>query len=340
MRIQHARQFSRRRFLGRLTLAGTAGFLGLQPRPVTAEPPPETTRLRLVRRPAICVAPEYVAEELLQGEGFTEVQYVKVENSVAAYTALAAGEADFTLHFSGPLLLQLDTGDPVVILAGVHVGCFELFGTEQVRAIRDLKGKTVAVQGPGAPEHVFLASMAAYVGLDPHRDINWVAHPLAEAVRLFTEGKTDALLAFPPGAQELRAKGIGHVVVNSSVDRPWSQYFCCMVAGHREFVRKHPVATKRAVRAILKAADLCALEPERAARLLVDKAYVSRYDYALQTMQDVPYGRWREYDPEDTVRFYALRLHEIGMIKSSPQKLMAQGTDWRFLTALKKELKE
>jgi len=340
MRIQHARQFSRRRFLGRLTLAGTAGFLGLQPRPVTAEPPPETTRLRLVRRPALCVAPEYVAEELLQGEGFTEVQYVKVENSVAAYTALAAGEADFTLHFSGPLLLQLDTGDPVVILAGVHVGCFELFGTEQVRAIRDLKGKTVAVQGPGAPEHVFLASMAAYVGLDPHRDINWVAHPLAEAVRLFTEGKTDALLAFPPGAQELRAKGIGHVVVNSSVDRPWSQYFCCMVAGHREFVRKHPVATKRAVRAILKAADLCALEPERAARLLVDKAYVSRYDYALQTMQDVPYGRWREYDPEDTVRFYALRLHEIGMIKSSPQKLMAQGTDWRFLTALKKELKE
>ena len=340
MHIQHARWLSRRRFLGGLTLAGTAGLLGLHPGPVAAEPQPETTRLRLVRRPAICVAPEYVAEELLQGEGFTEVQYVKVENSVAAYTALAAGEADFTLHFSGPLLLQLDTGDPVVILAGVHVGCFELFGTEQVRAIRDLKGKTVAVQGPGAPEHVFLASMAAYVGLDPHRDINWVAHPLAEAVRLFTEGKTDALLAFPPGAQELRAKGIGHVVVNSSVDRPWSQYFCCMVAGHREFVRKHPVATKRAVRAILKAADLCALEPERAARLLVDKAYVSRYDYALQTMQDVPYGRWREYDPEDTVRFYALRLHEIGMIKSSPQKLMAQGTDWRFLTALKKELKE
>jgi len=340
MRIQYAKRFSRRGFLSGLTLAGAAGLLGLHAGPVAAEPPPETTRIRLGRVPAICVAPEYVAEELLQGEGFTEVQYVKVENSVAAYTALAAGEADFTLHFSGPLLLQLDTGDPVVILAGVHVGCFELFGTEQVRAIRDLKGKTVAVQGPGAPEHVFLASMAAYVGLDPHRDINWVAHPLAEAVRLFTEGKTDALLAFPPGAQELRAKGIGHVVVNSSVDRPWSQYFCCMVAGHREFVRKHPVATKRAVRAILKAADLCALEPERAARLLVDKAYVSRYDYALQTMQDVPYGRWREYDPEDTVRFYALRLHEIGMIKSSPQKLMAQGTDWRFLTALKKELKE
>ena len=99
------------------------------------------------------------------------------------------------------------------------------------------------------------------------------------------------------------------------------------------------MATKRALRAILKAADLCALEPERAARFLVDKGYTTHYDYALQTMQEIPYGQWREYDPEDTVRFYALRLHEAGMIKSSPQKIIAQGTDWRFLNELKKELK-
>jgi NitT/TauT family transport system substrate-binding protein len=233
----------------------------------------------------------------------------------------------------------MDTGAPVVILAGVHVGCFELFGTEQIRAIRDLKGKTVAVSALGAAEHVFLASMAAYVGLDPRQDINWVTHPFAESTRLLAEGKVDAVLGLPPQPQELRAKQIGHVVVNSSSDRPWSQYFCCMVVGHREFVRKHPVATKRAMRAILKAADLCALEPERVAQLLVDKNYVSRYDYALQTMKDVSYGQWREYDPEDTVRFYALRLHEAGMIKNSPQKLITQSTDWRFLKELKKEMK-
>jgi NitT/TauT family transport system substrate-binding protein len=104
-------------------------------------------------------------------------------------------------------------------------------------------------------------------------------------------------------------------------------------------MQKHPIATKRALRAILKATDICALEPERAAQSLVDKGHVQRYDYALQTMQEVPYAKWREYNPEDTVRFYALRLHEAGMIKSSPEKLIAQGTDWRFLHALKKELK-
>jgi NitT/TauT family transport system substrate-binding protein len=137
----------------------------------------------------------------------------------------------------------------------------------------------------------------------------------------------------------MREKQIGHVVVNSTVDRPWSQYFCCMVAGNREFVSQHPVAAKRALRAILKATDVCALEPERAARFLVDEGYTPRYDYALQTLQEIPYAKWREYDPEDTVRFYALRLHEAGMLKSTPQKLIAQGTDWRFLTELKKELK-
>jgi NitT/TauT family transport system substrate-binding protein len=123
------------------------------------------------------------------------------------------------------------------------------------------------------------------------------------------------------------------------VDRPWSQYFCCMVAGNREFVRRYPIASKRALRAILKAADICSVEPPRAARLLVDKNYAKRYDYALQALKDIPYNRWREYDPEDTLRFYALRLHEAGIIRSTPQKIIADATDWRFLNELKKELK-
>ena len=76
-----------------------------------------------------------------------------------------------------------------------------------------------------------------------------------------------------------------------------------------------------------------------AARTIVNRGFTTSYAYALQTMKDIPYGRWREYSPEDTVRFYALRLHEAGMIKSSPQKILL-GTDWRFLNELKKELKE
>jgi NitT/TauT family transport system substrate-binding protein len=271
-----------------------------------------------VHNPGICIAPYCVAEELLSGEGFTQVHYVQM-GAVLFIPALLSGEVDIVLNFVGPLLVRLDAGDPLVMLAGGHVGCFELFGTDHVRAIRDLKGKTVAVPHLGSPAHVFLASMAAYVGLDAQKDITWVMGTPDEAIQLFAERKIDAFLGFPPQTLELRAKQIGHVVVDSALDRPWSQYFCCMVYTRREFAQKYPVATKRALRAILKAADICALEPERAAEFLVDKGYTQHYSYALQTMKELPYGKWREYNPEDTMRFYALRLHEAGMLKSSPQ---------------------
>jgi NitT/TauT family transport system substrate-binding protein len=158
-------------------------------------------------------------------------------------------------------------------------------------------------------------------------------------MQLFIDGKIDAFLGLPPEPQELRARHIGRVLLDSAGDRPYSHYICCMLIGSRDYVRNYPVATKRVLRAILKANELCAAEPARAARQLVDGGFTDRYDYALQTLTELPYDKWRDYDPEDSLRFYALRLREAGMTKSSPQKIIADGTDWRFLNELKRELK-
>jgi NitT/TauT family transport system substrate-binding protein len=179
--------------------------------------------------------------------------------------------------------------------------------------------------------------MAASVGLD-RKDIDWVTDPKLRPQDLFADGKIDAFLGFPPEPQELRARHVGRVIVDTALDRPWSQYFCCMLVGNRDFVRKNPVATKRAVRAILKATDLCDSGPERLASVIVDRGFADRSDPLLQILKDNPY-KWREYNAEDTVRFYALRLQEVGLIKSSPQKIIADGTDWRFLDEVKRELK-
>ena len=99
------------------------------------------------------------------------------------------------------------------------------------------------------------------------------------------------------------------------------------------------MATKRALRAILKATDVCARDPRRAAEFLVTGGHATRYDYAYQLMTELSYKAWHDYDSEDSVRFWALRLHEAGMIKSSPNRIIAQGTDWRALNQLKTELK-
>ena len=145
-------------------LAGTgAALLGLKSDAVAAEPAPETTRIRLTSIPGVCVAPRDGSEELLRVEGFTDVQDVKLQLG-GLYKAFASGDVDISMAYAPPFIIQIEAGEPILLLGGVHAGCYELFGSQRVRAIRDLKGKTVAIPAQGSPHHVFLASMAAYVG--------------------------------------------------------------------------------------------------------------------------------------------------------------------------------
>jgi NitT/TauT family transport system substrate-binding protein len=328
---------TRRQFLTTASSAGAAVLL--RPAPLlAADVPLETTTVRIIKSTAICIAPQYIAEEQLRAEGFTDIRFVEIAPD-DYWEALREGKVDFGLSYASSHLTAIDAGAPITLLAGVMVGCFELFAREGIGSIAELKGKSVGRQGLGSNSAVLLTLMAAQVGLDPAKDIHWVSDPSIKPIELFVDGKIDAFLGFPPEPQDLRSRHIGRVLLDTAVDHPWSQYFCCMLAGNRRYVRDHPVATKRFLRAILKTADLCATEPARAARLLVDGGFTPRYDYALQTLKDNPYDKWREYDAEDTVRFYALRLREAGFIKSSPQKIIAENTDWRFLNELKRELK-
>jgi NitT/TauT family transport system substrate-binding protein len=327
---------SRRDFLASASLAAATGVLGASGS-LADEGPPETTTVRLPHDPGVCLAPLYIAGDLLRAEGFTDIRYVappeySPENSVSR------GVVDFDLLTPVWAASHLDAGDAVMVVAGVHSGCLELFAHEPIRTISDLKGKRVGTPDIGSPIHLYLVILAAHVGLDPVSDINWVTSA-SNPMELFAEGKVDAFLGFAPEPQALRARGFSRVILNTATDKPWSQYFCCMAVGSREFVRDYPVATKRFLRAILKATDICANEPESAARRVVDGGFTPRLDYALQALSEIPYTNWREFDPEDSIRFYALRLHEAGMIKSSPNALIASGADWRFLNEIKRELK-
>jgi NitT/TauT family transport system substrate-binding protein len=325
---------SRRDFITTLSAVGGAGILGARSS-LAAEGPPETTTIRLRKSPAICVSPRYLARDLLRAEGFTDVRYVPD----LPFDAVAGGGLDFDLNTAAWAVSLLNAGKPITALAGVHPGCYELFAHEPVRTVSDLKGRKVGIRSFDASEHLLVAIMAAHVGLDPRSDINWVTRPVGKSVDLFVQKEVDAFLGFPPEPQELRARKVGRVILNMTTDQPWSQYLCCIVCGNRDFVRNYPVATKRVLRAILKAIDICATAPEVAAQQLVDGEFTERYDIALQSLTEVPYGAWREFDPEDSMRFYALRLHEVGMITTSPNALLAEGTDWRFLNELKRELK-
>jgi NitT/TauT family transport system substrate-binding protein len=329
---------NRRDFLASASLAAAAGVLGAGGS-LAAEGPPETTTIRLAFTTAICFAPFDVAESFLRAEGFTDVQYVKAAGGFSSPQLAASGDLDFGVSFAGTIVYHLDAGLPITAVSGLHAGCYELFARAPIRSIADLKGRRVGIQTLSNSGRLYVAIMAKHVGLDPNEDIEWVVPPDGNAMELFAEGKTDAFLGFPPEPQELRARGISRVIVSTLNDRPWSQYFCCMIYGNRAWVRDHPAATKRFLRAVFKAAAFCQAEPENAARRLVDGGFAPRYDYALETIRELPYEFWHEYDSADSLRFYGLRLHEAGMINSSPNALLADGTDWRFVNELKRELK-
>ena len=328
----------RRRLIRSIGLGASAALIGSRPRSAAAEPPPETTRIRLHDAPIACFAPSYVAEELLAVEGFTDIQYVKTPLAEGPSLALAQGKVDFIMNDPPGHLASIDQGGAIVLLAGIHTGCWELFGSDSVRSLRDLRGKTVAAPQKSSRE-AFVAAMVASVGLDPARDIRWVNIEPGESMRLFAQGKIDAFMGFAPEPQELRARGIGHVLLNTLTDRPWCQYFCCLAASNRSFVDRYPIATKRALRALLKATDICINEPERAARIVVNRRVSDQYEYVLQMVKEIGYRNWRIYETEDTVRFWSLRLRELGVIGISPKKVIAENTDFRFINELKMELK-
>jgi NitT/TauT family transport system substrate-binding protein len=327
----------RRDFLTSASLAAAAGVLG--PRASLAdEGPPETTTIKLAYYGNICLAPLLIAKELLHAEGFTDVRYVEAPENFTIPELVGRGDVHFGSTFAGTVVYHIDNGVPIVGLSGVHSGCYELFAHAPYRTISELRGKRVAILDLESDGYYYMGIMAAHVGLDPQTDFEWVTNPGGNPMDLFAEGKADAFLAFPPEPQELRDRNIGRVIISTVQDKPWSQYLCCVLFSSTEFVRNNPMATKRYLRSVLKAADYCADAPERVAQRLVDAGF-SRYEYALQTLTEIQYREWRNYDPEDTLRFYALRLHEAGMIRSSPNQILAERTDWSFLNELKRELK-
>ena len=245
---------NRRDFLASASLAATVGIPGARGSRAD-EGQLETTTVSLTTAAGICIAPQYLAGELLLADGFTDVRFVPAMKGPPGAAMIGRGEADFTSTFAASTILPIDAGDPITVLAGVHRGCYELFAREDIRSISDLKGRRVGVPALRSSPHLYLSVMATYVGLDPVNDINWVTSPDVDPMERYAQGDIDAFLGFPPEPQELRARGIGRVMLDTARERPWSQYFCCMLLGNREFVRNYPVATKRVLRAVLKAID-------------------------------------------------------------------------------------
>lgn len=189
---------ARRTFLADASALAAVALLG--PRAAAAEPPPETTRIRLITDEVICLAPQFLSEELLRLEGFTDIEYVRVDfdQHPNFATAVAAGKADLSQDGVVTWVAAIDSARPLTVLAGVHLGCWELFAGPRVKTIRDLKGKRIPIVALGAEEHLLTLSMLAYLGMDPRRDVTFVQIPsFDDQIRAFQAGILTRSSRFP-----------------------------------------------------------------------------------------------------------------------------------------------
>ena len=128
---------SRRHFLAALSSITAAAVTGSS-RSFAQEASPETSTIRLGKNDGICIAPQYIANELLRLEGFIDVQHVtRLPTDMS--TAIGRGDVDFSLEFAAQLIPAIETAVPVTVLGGVHVGCFELFAHEGIRNITSIR---------------------------------------------------------------------------------------------------------------------------------------------------------------------------------------------------------
>lgn len=305
------------------------------------EGPPETTSIRLISIPdASCLGAVYMAEPFLREEGFTDIQYPSFPPGPKALGAYANGGFDVGLGYAASMIRLIEKGSPFVMLGGVHAGCWKVFATGDIKSMRDFKGKTVSVISPELTDGIFMQMTLNEVGFDLRNDVTVVNYPPAENARILSSGEVDAVVAFPPATEHLEAQGIGRVILNSRTDPPWSNYFCCSALARRGWLEQHPTAAKRAMRAVLKGADVVAKDPDGSARYMVDRGFTTNFDYTCEILRELPYDIWREYDHLDSIRFYALRLKQAGLIESTPEEVIERATDFRYLPELKRELRK
>ena len=301
----------------------------------------ETTTVRIAN-PVQCDPGLFLAKDYLLQDGFTDVQFVDTPFTSRGW--ITDNKADFACAHSEFAVGAIDVGLPLLVLTGLHSGCLELWVRDGITKVSDLRGKTISVRVKDISD-MFYAWFATYLGWVGMRltDVNFVTAEAGDyfaMIDAFRQGRADAVLAGGAEGPKLKRlpKAPGHVMLETMTEKPWSQYFCCNLVVNRDWARQNPVATRRVTRALLKATDAAAKDPARAARDVVARGSFDNESLVTETMAMCTYN-WRDVDPEETLRFFALRLAEAGLITKTPQQIITQGTEFAYMRQLKTELK-
>lgn len=319
-------------------LASCAPASTPSPTPAATLPPPETTSIKLTA--GACDSAIFGAERFLREEGFTDVQFTDVGVSAA----IAAGNAHMGQTFPQGLFNSLESGPKLVSLGGLHPGCIEIWAQPGIASVKDLKGRNITVTSKALTnlQYTWMAMALKQAGVDP-KDVNFVVQADADPLKLYLDGKSDAVFVATTGVPALKANPAnkGKVIYSQAMDEPWKSTNCCFIVASEPWYRANPIAAKRAMRAIYRTADALPADRADAAKLATDKGLFGGVP-ALANVREaanmVPLA-WRTYDLDKAVRFYAPLLTDVGVLKASTDDLL-KAIDLKIFKELSTELKK
>jgi NitT/TauT family transport system substrate-binding protein len=300
-------------------------------------PPPETTSIAITVAP--CDSAMFAAERFLREEGFTEVNI----GDRAALGEMTAGKAQLGSAFPMTFFAAAESGPKVICLGGLHTGCAEVWAQPGISSVKDLKGRNITVTSKslGNIPYAYFVMLLQQAGLDPAKDVNFVVQSDADPLRLYLDGKNDAVFVATTGAVTIKTNPAnkGKMINSQVMDQPWASTNCCFITASEQWYRANPIAAKRAMRAIYRTADALPADRGDAAKAATDKGLfggAAATANVREAANMVPLD-WRNYDVEKAVRFYAPLLP--GVLKASTDDLL-KALDLKIFKELSSELKK
>lgn len=262
--------FTRRSFLQQsgLFIAGAA----LAPAfPLWAADGDKLTTVKLAwGQTAVCQAPISVALK----QGFFKKYGLNVEPvnfsgpTDALLQAIATGQADGGIGMALRWLKPLEQGFDVDLTVGTHGGCMRLLApaSANIRSVKDLVGKSVAVTDQASPIRNFFAIQLAKLGIDPDKQVNWVQYPadlFGEALR---KGEVQALATDDPQGWLIKHHD-GLVEVDNNLNGEYRNLTCCVLGLRGSLVRDNPGVARAVTQAIVDAQQWTADHPAETAKI-------------------------------------------------------------------------
>ena len=308
----------------------------------TPFPPPETNAIRIACFG--CDAPIMAAERYLRQEGFTDIEITGETSPPEFEAALVSGKVHMGPMDPPQFVSSVQRGQGIVGLGSLHPGCLEIWAQAGIGSLTDLRGRTIVVGSKAIndPPYSYIALVLKYAGVDP-QEVNFVAQSGVNPINLYLGGKNDAVRVGAERAPALKANPAnkGHMVHSQLMDDPWSKLACCILVTTQDWYRANPVAAKRAIRAIFRAADFQPDDRADAVMPLTDRGFFggpSNFNNVLAAADMVP-ANWRDLDTEKTVRFYGKLLADVRLLTKSVDEV-ARALDLRILGELRTELKK